>query len=219
MMPSENALYFNFNKPGPKYDIRTCPKNGRTTLTGAFILSNWDIPSLNRYDIKQIGKYFRQFYQKPLRRYSSSIDPPFRDGSIRVAVKRDPVKRFVSTCTYIYKQKFLYKNKNTQAHDVFTEDTTIDDIIFKLKNRNIHDTHFFTQSFYMNCPEDYDIVLDLKDLPQFLDKLEDEIKPFQSFKDLCYNISHDIGRYDSLTNEQVETIKDLYEKDYKYGWY
>ena len=217
MMPSENALYFNFNKPGPKYDIRICPKNGRSTLVGAFILSNWDIPSLDRHDVKEMNRYFKMFRYKPLKKYSSTVEPPFRDGSIRVAVKRDPVKRFQSACAYLYKQKFVYNNND--GDDWITEETTNDDIILKIKNRDVVDNHFFTQSFYQNSPKDYDIVVDLKDLPQFLDKLEDEIKPFQSFKDLCYNISHDIGRYDSLTNEQVGTIKDLYEKDYKYGWY
>jgi len=61
--------------------------------------------------------------------------------------------------------------------------------------------------------------VDLKDLTKFLKKLEKEINPISSFKDIWYNNTSDINRYDNVTDNEVDQIKDLYKRDYKNGWY
>jgi len=225
--PVNNIAYFNLEKPGRKYDVRLCTKNGCTTLKSAYILANFDIKKPPKGAEERIMMdYWWSSWHIRSGKLASSIEPPFRNRSIRIAVKRDPVDRFLSACSFLFKQKFIYKNKRAIEKfpaindDLISIDTTVSDIIDLLKTRKIHDdAHFYSQSFFLGSIKDYDLIVDLKDLTKFLKKLEKEINPISSFKDIWYNNTSDINRYDNVTDNEVDQIKDLYKRDYKNGWY
>jgi len=221
MTPGDNIIYFNMSSPGPKYDIRLCPKNACTTMKGVYVLTHFDKDKLVEqkvnFDRLGLGTIYRT---KKIREYASPIDPPFRKGSIRVAIKRNPVKRFQSACAYLYKQSMLGdKPKDTLLKGKVDVGTTIDDVLLQIENGTINDTHFFSQNYYMGNSRDYDLLIDISDLPQFLNKLESEVEPKSSFKHLWVNDTKDVHSYNILSERQIDLVRDLYKQDYKYGWY
>ena len=152
-------------------------------MKGVYVLTHFDHERLVEQGVNMdrlgLGTIYRT---KKVREYASPIDPPFRKGSIRVAIKRNPIKRFQSACAYLYKQSMLKdKPKDTLLRGKVDVGTTIDDVLLQIENGDINDSHFFSQHYYLGDVKDYDIIVDISELSQFLEKLELEVEPKNSF--------------------------------------
>mgnify|MGYP000109039408 CR=1 FL=1 len=89
MSPFDNVLYLPNN-----VDIRLCPKNGMSTIKEIF--------RIHKGHEQYVGRSYR--YSK-VKEFGDQLDLPFRKGSYRIAVRRDPLDRFKSACEYIMRER------------------------------------------------------------------------------------------------------------------
>lgn len=242
MTPADNVLYFNLNRKN--IDIRLCLKNGYTTLRTAWVWSKAN-PSLNSmkksFDSEFPGEDFHldifkrkggihcdgvgsTNYRYALAMLAQDIyDIPFRRNSYRIAIKRDPIKRFLSTLEYLEKVKNHERySANEKKHyiDLTNLDiTNVNHIIECLDNGKLRDEHFFPQSYFMGHRDQYHKVYDIQDLNILLQEIESwGVVMDLKLSDLKENSSpykHKI----TLTPEQEARIIKLYAQDYANGWY
>lgn len=225
-----NILYFSNN-----VDIRLCPKNATVSLKAAYNMCHE--PPDFIYDSD--GSYRRgsSSVDEPHRKhnvdtYSYWVDFPYRKNSIRIAVVRDPVKRFMSACNYYIRQQHRYANKIYDAqwykdnHDrgepcypeIVTK--TVRGMINQLEKRDIYDSHFYSQTHYLGHPDDYDIVYEINDLNELFNYLNKNCNPKNHIPPLRKNTSDSYKSFGrTLTEDDIVLIKEFYSKDYKRGWY
>jgi len=199
MTPADNVLYFPNN-----IDVRICPKNGMSTLKEALRRAKGE-------------SYVRGWKQ---RHYSVStkgdqFDLPFRKGSYRIAVRRDPIDRFKSACEFIQSARAFYIKHGRDLPDISLK---IDEVIDDMESGDVKNSHFYTQSWYMGHPDDYDMVYHIDEMPKLLDFL----------REAC-NIERDIGVLhenrttmklynDAISPDHMVKLRNFYLKDYKNGW-
>ena len=201
MIPITNMLYFNSD-----IDVRLCLKNGSSTLQQAWALINQTtVPT-------------------PEQRHSlimteqDVLNPPFRPGSYRIAIKRNPIERFVSTITMMslntWTDRYINSswNKNLKA---LIDINDVSKTIEHFKNNKIKDQHFMSQTHYMGKSSDYDKVYYLHELPHLLKWLEKKTKTHQNISNLWINKTEKSLNVTKL--EQLE-ILNLYNMDCVNGW-
>jgi hypothetical protein len=203
MSPADNVLYFPNN-----IDVRLCPKNGMSSLK--------ELHRLNRGVDEYIGRIDRI---RKVREQGDQFDIPFRKGSYRIAVRRDPIVRFRSACEYIVANQAEYI-KQGRIDELPSMDEELDVVLDKIEAGTLKNNHFYTQSWYMGKPEDYDMVVYIDELSRLMVFLNDAAD--LGFDEETLNI-HDnksqLKVYNSiLTDRQRQRIKTLYRKDYDNGW-
>ena len=203
MSPADNVLYFPNN-----IDVRLCPKNGMSSLK--------ELHRLNRGVDEYIGRVDRI---RKVREQGDQFDIPFRKGSYRIAVRRDPVVRFRSACEYIVANQAEYIRQG-RIDELPSMDRELDSVLDKIEEGSLKNNHFYTQSWYMGKPEDYDMVVYIDELSRLMVFLNDAAE--LGFDEETLNI-HDnksqLKVYNSiLTDRQRQRIKILYRKDYDNGW-
>ena len=96
----------------------------------------------------------------------------------------------------------------------------LDKVLDKIEDGSLKNNHFYTQSWYMGKPEDYDMVVYIDEMPQLMIFLNDACE--LGFSDEMLNIHDNKSRtkvYNSvLTFSQRRRIRLLYRKDYENGW-
>ena len=163
--PDNNVVYFYDN-----LDVRVCPKNGLSTLKAAYnilsITPNWEKDIFPQ--MKPVGKFSHTRIVN-VYRYSYWNNFPFRKDSYRVALKRDPVERFISAVNMMYKktESIDWLSKVSPKPIDYT-DMTLEDILSGLEDGTINNIHFQPQSYFMGNVKDYDKVFYTKDLKDLL---------------------------------------------------
>lgn len=206
-------------------DVRVCPKNGNTSLK-AYVAHHIKKPRVLG-KIKE-GFYFkkngpRSWREEQIIARGDIMDLPFRKGSTRYAVKRDPVKRFVSAVEMLQYQvdtspSFYITNPSTR----FRLFDSVTELLDAIDNNEVFDMHLMPQFHYMGHPDQYDRIWDLSELSSMIRFLNDAIgaewedrydKHQWSFANTkIYRIT------DHITEEDIERIKILYKADYDCGW-
>ena len=198
MTPGDNVLYF---KNG--FDVRLCPKNGMTMMKWVYYIVH--CKKEQTIDIRRLDRW------KYIMERTSAPTYPFRKKSIKIAIKRDPVKRFQSAAAYKFKDR-----------SPVLPIVSIDDIIHQVAKGTMKDVHFFSQSYFLGRPEDYDMIYDINDLPDLVRLIYKECGTVSTWEEkLMYekkNVSTYHHNYDLLTPEQENIVRELYDKDYKNGW-
>ena len=181
--PTNNVLYF-----GDTVDVRICPKNGLSTFTRLYQMLHDDS------DIDQAEKRYIDIEQ-----HASRINPPFREDTIKIAIRRDPVERYKSAIRYIH------RNRDKRFH--------IDEL-------EILDPHFFSQSYYMGHLDDYDFVFPLSEMKNALSLIFDNVEQnVMSRDDMCLMWENRSENDIEFTSEELTTVQDKYSIDYIRGWY
>ena len=225
-----NILYFPNN-----IDIRLCPKNATVSLKAAYNLC-YHTPQ-QMYDLNGNSRPGSSSVDEPHRKTrvdlnSYWVDFPFRKDSIRIAVVRDPVKRFMSACNYYIRQQARYANKKYdpqwykdnhsrgEPHYPEIVNRTVRGIIDQLEQRDINDSHFYSQTHFLGHPDDYDIVYELNNIDELFDYLNKNCNPKNEIPWLRKNTSDSFKSFSrTLEPQDIESIKEFYSKDYKRGWY
>jgi hypothetical protein len=220
MTPADNILYFNNN-----IDIRLCLKNAFTTFRAVWV-SCYDKDHCIDY---YTGKRDKIIVPGALDRYKWAMryqdiwDQPFRRGSYRIAVKRDPVERFVSAVSYLNNVKLsstyaAHKKSYIDLSKINKDDTN--SIIDALDNQTLRDEHFFSQTYFMGHPDNYDKVYDITEISQLLSWLEEKVSNLNPipFTHIWENKTKGTDQRIQLTDEQTTRIIKLYAKDYDNGW-
>lgn len=230
MSPTENVLYFPND-----IDVRICPKNGMSTLKWALLyVDNLEISSNNPEALVHGTKRHRM---QAIKEFGDRDYLPFRKDSVRVAVTRDPIKRFMSACEYI-KTEYTKVNEALDLEsgkkeltsdelkrlesmsDVDILPDSIDEIIEGVWSGDIHNTHFYTQTYYYGNRGQYDKIFKMKDFSSFLEWLRIQTGTKKKIDKIRANSTSGLyfGGADSLTEDQKKRIMRIYREDYDYGW-
>ena len=148
------------------------------------------------------------------KRILQTISIPNYENRLKIAVKRDPVDRFISALNFDHfiwgygKFEKTMRCPNTMD-EVFQSGWF--DFMFK------HNKHYFPQTFYLGESKDYDLVFDinsLKNLVQFLNQIYDSDYSIPNI-----NSSVKYFRKEMLSQQQLELVKERYNLDYHNGWF
>lgn len=155
-------------------------------------------------------------------RFQDVWDQPFRRNSYRIAIKRDPVQRFISAVSYLDKVKLepnyvRVKKSYIDLSDVNKDD--IDSVLDAFENQTLRDEHFFSQTYFMGHPNDYDKVYDITEVPELLEWLTKKTSPKIPIVDFWENKTKGTPDRIELTDSQQMRIIKMYAKDYANGWY
>lgn len=202
MSPFDNVLYLPNN-----VDIRLCPKNGMSTIKEIF--------RIHKGHDQYVGRSYR--YSK-VKEFGDQLDLPFRKGSYRIAVRRDPLDRFKSACEYIMRERA--EHIRLGRFDLPEISSNIEDVISAIEAGSMKNNHFYTQTWYMGKPQDYDMVVHINELDKLLGFINEacELNLTPRQLDTKMNVSSLKLYNDGLTRIQQMRVKKLYEKDYKNGW-
>ena len=165
--------------------------------------------------------------------YADILDMPFRKESTRFAIKRDPVKRFLSAVDFLEKQMAKFNTQEDLGARVKEQQRTprayplkgfasLEEAVSSLENGMIMDPHLNTQTFYYGNINQYDYVYDLVDMRQALEHIvsligNDNIPNPNFWIKSHRNKSPKILSL-QLTDDLAERIKTLYRVDYDNGW-
>ena len=134
--------------------------------------------------------------------------------STKIAIKRDPIDRFISALNcdiWLWGQgKFEHTMKcPDNLDDVFN----LGWVDFMFENNK----HYFPQTFYLKNNNDYDLIFDVENLNYFTKYLNN-----------VYNTNYTIQKINStpkyfkkemLSDNHLKFIKNKYSEDYDNGWY
>lgn len=133
-----------------------------------------------------------------------------RSGSHRVAIKRDPIQRFLSGYLQIWEES---------AISVFKQHSyAIDELIDKLSTGEYWNEHLETQTFWMgNSVSFFDAVFDVSETQECINHIHSQSK----YKGDAPKIHLMPNTYEkpTLTRYQISKIEKLYLEDYENGWY
>lgn len=192
------------------------PKNGSRTLLGYLALTK--DPNLYEEHPEYFDPVFDEVYQ-PLRDRVEKLgrhhyEPrfvPAVDNPVRLVVKRDPVKRFVSG----YTNRVLHHNKLGGMKPDISEFIKRFDH-FYTKYSDI-ETHFRPQvSFFGLDKSIFTHVFDTSQMHLVKELFEDTYK--RNFPDLQLQQGGNTQK-PILTQEQEDWIRKRYEADYAAGWF
>ena len=195
----DNILYFPNN-----IDVRMCPKNGMSTLKEAYrrvkdLRTDESLSSrVNNVSMK-----------------CDMFDIPFRKGSYRIAVRRDPIDRFKSACEFIMDARAYYIKNDKYLPDIAVE---LDQVIDDLEQGKYRDNHFYTQTYYMGLPQDYDMVYHIDELPKLLAFLQDATETDRDLTGLHENKTKLKLYNGAIDSEHMTKLRNFYLKDYINGW-
>lgn len=229
MNPRDNVLYFNNN-----IDVRICPKNGMSTLK--WVLWKSYGLSVDEHNAKARNCGTKNHRVDEILTKGYPMEYPYRKDSLRVAIVRDPVRRFLSAAEYIKSQwesnidlikqtqldNFEQKRAYGKMSDLDDLPDDIDELIDKVINYEINNTHFWTQAYYLGPRGQYDKIFAMRDFRHFTDWLQEACDSPVTFERVKINIGNKEKRYypsySELTRKQKKLIMDIYREDYNYGW-
>jgi len=203
MSPFDNVLYFPNN-----VDVRLCPKNGMSTIKELF--------RLHRGHDAFVGRGYR--YDK-VKQQGDQLDLPFRKGSYRIAVRRDPVDRFKSACEYILQNRADHIQQG-RIHDLPEISTELNKVISDIEVGELKNNHFYTQSWYLGNLEQYDMIVHISEMNKLLTFLNEacQLGFNENINKLRVNETKLKMYNDAIDPLQRKRIEKLYEKDYVNGW-
>jgi hypothetical protein len=194
--PDNNIYYFQND-----IDVRICPKNAMSTIKNAAHL-------INKIDEE---KNFALSRVHAVRKLSCRINPPFRKGTTKYAIKRDPCERFLSAWRFLKMHHGL--------------EMTVTETVKALETQNYsYEPHFMSQSYFMGWPEEYDKVFNIDDTQNLL-KILVKGAPVDVPEDIITNLHVNETRSKAhlggteLTENQKIRVMELYKIDYERGWY
>jgi hypothetical protein len=191
------------------------PKNGSRTMLGYLALTK--DPTLfeehPEYFKERDDEVYWELRNRTQKLGRHDFDPeavPVVDNKIRIVIKRDPVKRFVSG----YTNRVLFHNK-------MREKPTFDEFInnFNKFHKTYADieTHFKPQVRFFGLDKSiYTHIYDVSEMHLVKELLEDTYK--RKFPDLRLQQGGNDSK-PTVTKEQQNWITEKYRVDYDAGWY
>jgi len=183
-MYRDNIFYFNGYRK-EFIDFRTCPKNGSTSIKELYLktLSPKELYNYENY-VKTSTHEPLNWRQRLIWFYADQFDMPFRKNSIRFAIRRDPLDRFKSAVEMLQAQSKIAKVDPDINVDGFDKSykgySSVKEVLDKLESNEIVNAHFWTQTYYMGHPSQYDYVYDISEMGACLT----HVTNFVSLRDL-----------------------------------
>ena len=235
------VLYFKFacvDGTIGNLDFRICAKNASSSIKGYYSWlydSNW----INNYgwNEKQLlhavqqgrvteddmhrGKgnqaFVTHYATRRLGRIlawnnTDNLNGFWRKGSHKVAIKRDPIKRFVSAYLQIWDESAwgLFKMHSYN----------IDMLLDKLDTGEYWNEHLAPQSFWLGEDKKiYDAIFDVSDTDKCIQYMHNYLNTKRKLGDQKFHLMKSNYPKPDLTREQISKIEKLYIEDYENGWY
>lgn len=192
------------------------PKNASRTMLGYLAITK--DPDLYETHPQYFEPVFDEVYEELRSRADKfgrhHYEPrfvPVVDNPIRIVVKRDPVKRFVSG----YTNRVLHHNKLGGMKPTFSEFVKRFDYFYS-RYSDI-ETHFRPQvSFFGLDKSIFTHIFDVSEMDKVKELFEDTYQ--RKFPDLRLQ-QGGTNQKPELTVEQEQWIRSKYEADYAAGWY
>tara|TARA_R110000868_G_scaffold282471_3_gene542748 strand:+ start:1768 stop:2457 length:690 start_codon:yes stop_codon:yes gene_type:complete len=228
LTPADNVFYFNND-----IDLRVCLKNAYTTMRTAWLWCGKTDLRFKDEDYQEIlhrytghsGHGSSPSRYRECMKYQDIWNIPFRRGSYKIAIRRDPVERFKSAVSHLNRTR-IHKDYSSEEGKEYIDLThvTIDDIdkvLDAMDNQLIRDEHFFSQTYFMGMPNDYDKIYNLNEVGDLLKWVQKKCPPRLGvdITSLWANKTKDTESRITLTPEQTMRVIKFYAKDYANGWY
>ena len=123
-----------------------------------------------------------------------------------IAVKRNPIDRFISALNYDHK---TWEQCPDSIESVFNSNW----IKFMFK----YNKHYWPQTFYLGSEKEYDLIFDTNELDKFTFYLNQKYQSDYSIPQI--NTTAKYFTKDMLSEDHIKLIKDMYSEDYDNGWY
>lgn len=190
------------------------PKNGSRTMLGYLALTREanlfeEHPEYFHPTDDEVYSPLRERVQRSNKHHYNPNEVPIVDNPIRLVIKRDPVKRFVSG----YRNRVLH-HKRTKTQPSF--DKFVEDFDYYYNSEPDIQTHFRPQVYFFGLSkENYTHVFDTSEMSLVKELFEDTYS--RSFPNLRLQQG---GNHVSInvSTEQEKKIRRLYEQDYSAGW-
>lgn len=218
----DNVLYFPNN-----IDVRICPKNGISTLKWALWYTHGLPYKGNELLARRVGTVNHR--REEIKKHGFPLDYPFREGSRRIAIVRDPIERFLSAAEYLKHQWQSNRDivngvdpskvwENLSDQDLIPDN--IDDVIDGVYHGEIVNSHFYTQAYYLGSRSQYSEIYKFSEFSKFMTYLQNECKSPLALDNIKINATDKsyFGHVSSLTEDQKDRIIAIYKEDYEYGW-
>jgi hypothetical protein len=209
-----NTLYYPMN-----IDIVMCPKNASTVVTKLAGIVNSSILRIypGRLEPTHRSSIINDYKNKhPEKKYNFFH---CREDSYKIAIKRDPIKRAISSAAHITKFYYNHYNKNTEKFNL-----KVLDILGYCDQ--VTDVHFISQTKFMGNAKYYDKVYDVNNMNIFFDDMinfygrEKEINKLRNADSEILNINSFYSlKPEDLPSDIIKRLKKIYEVDYDNGWY
>ncbi len=216
MNPKYNVLYF-----GNKYDVRLIPKNCSTTIKILWCyLNGFNI----RHDENNPHGVIPDDAVTQTRRKTRVIEngnKTFRGGAKKVTVKRDPIERWVSAINFCIKMRDHRGSVRDYAE--FSKlkwvDMNINDVVSYQQENGPMVAELLSQSYCGGDLDKYSHVYTKETFSQFIDLLDKEFNT--KFPRVVSTRTDHNGKWkiEDLTEESIVKLKEIYEVDYRLGWY
>ena len=183
--------------------INLIPKNGCTTL--ANMVAQIDNLQLPAHELAETSTYWHTHIDI----HSQIAQPNEIDADIKIAIKRDPVQRFIS----FWKNRILHHNDFDFDHD-----SDIDDFIEHYHTDFHHlptvQEHILPQTYYAGKLSNYTHIYTMKDFEKIASLLTDEFqKPIVNL-----HLQRSTNIDFELTRKQTKWVKNHFAEDYLNGW-
>jgi len=132
----------------------------------------------------------------------------FRTRSVRFAIKRDPIKRFLSSYTHTHRA--------TAPAWHGDHEYSIDDMIEHLKDGTYWNEHLESQTFWMGEPSWYNYIYGIDDTKKCLKHMASILEEKEEIPD--FHFMKNPNEKPALTRDQISKIEQYYIEDYENGW-
>jgi hypothetical protein len=140
-------------------------------------------------------------------------------------VSREPIKRFLSAAEYIRTEYERVKDTTdpydiARMSDVQKLPDDLDELIHKIREEEIVNSHFFPQVYFLGNRSQYNAIYQMRDFAKLLGFLKARSGTEFDLTTIRENKS-ERKYYPSpkdLTELQVARIMKIYREDYNYGW-
>ena len=222
---ADNNCYYFYDD----LDFRICPKNATSSIKKVIEYSVQDrcsddlMPNLNSKLLVQNDRPMLNFARIiSVNMHMDYMNIPFRQNSFKVAIKRDPVERFISAVSYLQKQTpdVIYKTTRLLSKTVDYREHTLEEILTGVEEGWVNDIHLVPQFYYFGKYDQYDKVYSLgktRDFIKFL--INYKQNPVLNDNKRYLNIHLNRTTPIEISSSLEKRIKKLYERDYDEGWY
>lgn len=159
----------------------------------------------NHFDTRRFSRV------KHARNLDTDIVTFFRKKSSTFAIKRDPIKRFLSSYTHTHVKTGPAWHGNHEY--------SIEDLIEHMKDGTYWNEHLETQSWWMGEPNWYDHVYHINDTKKCLRHMAGMLGVVEKNEIPDFHFMKNPNEKPEVTRKQISMIEQFYIKDYENGWY
>lgn len=202
--PESMFQVYHFPECDQPIDVVTSPKSCSSSIKQI-----WSMLVLNNHP-GSLENPDAGVREKNYERHNVTAKNPWRENSLRIAIKRDPIERAFSAATYILSNRYKMTVILPDDYERF---------FFGVNHTLRYDPHLIQQYKLLGTDVNfYDHVYDVKEYNQFFEMMKEKysftLETNHKKKQMYSSTS-----IQDLSESCIERIKYLYRYDYQHGWF